>query len=91
MPSDAVLVDEVEEVGWGVAGERGFGEVWILGEEIFRAAVEVGEVAASTAGEEDFFARAIGVVDDGDAAASATRFDRAHEPGSACAEDEDVK
>jgi hypothetical protein len=91
VPWDAVVLDEVEEVGGGVAGERGFGEVGVLGEEIFRAAVEVGEVAASSAGDEDFFAGSVGVVEDGDAASSAAGFHGAHESGSACAEDKDVK
>ena len=53
---DAVLFDEGDDVGWGVAGEGGLGEVGVFGEEVFGAGVEVGEVAAASAGDEDFFA-----------------------------------
>ncbi len=46
---DTVLPDQGDEVGGGEAGERGFGEVGVLGEEVFGAGVEVGEVAAASA------------------------------------------
>ena len=60
------------------------------GEEVFGAAVDVGEVAAASAGDEDFLAGAFGVVEEEDAAAAAAGFDGAHEAGGAGAEDEDV-
>ena len=91
VPGDAVFFDESDEVGGRVAGERGLGEVGIGGEEIFRAAVEVGEVAAASAGDEDFLAGTRGVFEDGDAAAAAAGFDGAHQAGGACSEDEDVE
>jgi len=58
--SDAVLADERDEIGGCVAGQGGAGEVWILREKILGRAVEVGEVTAASAGDEDFFADAIG-------------------------------
>jgi len=41
-------------------------------------AMDVGEVAASAAGDEDFFADAVGVIEKGDAASALAGFDGAH-------------
>ena len=88
---DVVFFDQGEEVRRGEAGERGLGEVGVGGEEVFGAGVEVGEVAAAAAGDEDLLAGAVGVFEDEDAAAAAAGFDGAHEAGGAGAEDEDVE
>jgi hypothetical protein len=53
--------------------------------------VEVGEIAASAAGDEDFFAETVGVVEEGDAAVVASGFDGAHQACCAAAEDECVE
>jgi len=81
--SNAMLADESDEVGGCVAGERGAGEVGIFGDKIVGGAVEVGEVAAASAGDEDFFADAIGALDERDAAATLGRFGGAEETGGA--------
>jgi hypothetical protein len=52
---NGVLRDQRHEIGGGVAGERRFGEVRVGGDKIFRPAIEVGEIAAPAAGDEDFF------------------------------------
>jgi len=65
--------------------------VGIRGEEILRLAMNVGEVAASAAGDEDFLADAVGVFEDGDAAATLARFDGAQQAGSAAADYQNVK
>ena len=82
---------EGDEVIGRVSGERGFCEVRICGDEIFRRAMNVGEVAASAAGDEDFFADAVGVIEKGDAASALAGFDCAHESCGACAEDYGVE
>ncbi len=74
---DAMFFDEGEEIRGSVAGQGGFGEVGIRGEEILRLAMDVGEVAAASAGDEDFLADAVGVFEDGDATAALARFDGA--------------
>jgi len=91
VPRDAVLLDQGEEVGGRVASERGLREVRIFGEEIFRAAVDVGEVAAASAGDEDLLAGARGAFEDGDAVSTAASFDGAHETGGTCSENEGVE
>jgi hypothetical protein len=88
---DAALFDEGDEILWRVARERGFCEMGIGGEEIFGSGVEVGEVAAASAGDEDFFAGAIGEFDNGDAAATLSSLEGAEKSGGASAEDEDVE
>jgi hypothetical protein len=85
---DAVAFDEGDEVGGGVACERGFGEVGVGGEEVVGVGVEVGEIAAASAGDEDFFADAAGVFEEGDAASAFAGFDGAEEAGGTCSEDE---
>jgi hypothetical protein len=82
--ADAVFFDERDDVGGGEAGERGFGEVRVGGEEALGPAVEVGEVAASSAGDEDLLADALGMIEDEDAAPAAACFDGTHQAGRAC-------
>ena len=91
MIGDAVLFDERDEVRGIVAGQRGFCEVGIRGYEIFGAAMNVGEIAAATSGDQDFFADLGGAFEDGDSSAALSGFDGAEEAGGSCAEDDDVK
>jgi hypothetical protein len=62
----------------------------IAGEETVRGAVDVGEVAAAAAGDEDLFANAFGVIEQQDAAATLTCGDGGHEAGCTGAEDEGI-
>ena len=82
---------ERDEVVGRVSGERGFCEMRIRGDEIFRRAMNVGEVAASSAGDEDFFADAVGALKDRDAAAALASFGGTEESCGAGAEDKDVR
>ena len=50
-----------------VPGQGGFREVGICGIEMFRPAMDIGEVAAASARDQDFLARAIGPFQNGDA------------------------
>lgn len=83
---DAMLLDQGDEVRGRIAGERGPGEVRIGGEKVFRRAVEIGEVAAASAGDEDLLADALRVVQHRDAAAPLRGHHRAHQARGACAE-----
>ncbi len=67
-----------DEIIGRVSSQRGFCEVRIGGDEIFRSAINVGEVAASSTGDEDFFADALSVIEKGDAASALAGFDCAH-------------
>jgi len=83
---DAVFFYQSDEIGGCVAGQGGFGEVGIGGKKILRLTVGVGEVAAASAGDEDFLADAVGVFEDCDAAAALGGFDGAEEAGGAGAD-----
>jgi len=87
---NAMPLDECDEIARCVAGERGAGEVRIGGEETVRGAVDVGEIAAAAAGDEDLLADAIGMIEDQDAAATLACSDGGHEAGCAGSKDEDV-
>ena len=85
--SDAVFLDQGEKIVRRETGESGFGEVGIRGKEILRRAMNVGEIASASAGDEDLFPDALGVFKDGDAAATLGGLDRAKEAGRASTED----
>ena len=53
--------------------------------------MEIGEVAAAAAGDEDFFADAVGVIEHEDAAATLAGSDGSHEPRCSRAEYEDIE
>jgi hypothetical protein len=63
----------------------------IGGEKILRLAVDVGEVAAAAARDENFLSQPVGVFEQCNAAAALARFDSAHEAGGASAEDQCVE
>ena len=84
---DSVFFDEGDEIGGGVTREGGFGEVRIFGEEVFWLGVEIREVAAAAAGDEDFLADFFGAFEEDDAAAAFSGFDGAQETGCAGTED----
>jgi hypothetical protein len=83
-------LDQCDEVLRRVAGERGACEVRIAGEETVRSAVDVGEVAAAAAGDENLFANTVGMIEDEDAAATLTCGDGGHEARCTSAEDEGI-
>jgi hypothetical protein len=59
--ANAVLLDHGDDVCWYEAGQRGFYEVRVFREKVFRAAVDVGEVASAASGDQDLFADAFRV------------------------------
>jgi hypothetical protein len=83
---DAVLFDQRNEVRGGIAGQGRPGEVWIGGEEVFRGAVKIGEVAAASTGDQDLLADAFRVFDQGDATSPLRGYHCAHQAGGAGAE-----
>ena len=89
--ADVVALDEVDHVCRCETSQRGLGKMGVAGEEIFRAGVQVGEVAATAAGDEDFSAGALTVFEQEDTFAATAGFEGAHHAGSAGAEDDDVE
>jgi hypothetical protein len=52
--------------------------------------MHVGEIAAAAAGDQNLLADTFGAFEDNNAAATLSRFDAAHQPGSATSKDDDV-
>jgi len=65
--------------------------VRICGYEIFRLAIGIGEITSAAPRNEDFFARAIGVLNYGDAASASASLHRAHKPGGPGAKNYGIK
>ena len=86
-----MALDHRDEVALGVAAERGFAEVRVGGEKPLRRDLEVGEVAASAAGDKNFGARLRAVLEQQDAPAAPPRAHRAHHPGGARAQHDNVE
>jgi len=86
-----MLFDEGKKIAGCEAGESGSSEIGIGGVEILGFGVNVGEIAAATAGDEDFLANAVGVFEYGDAATAFTRFDGAKKSCGASAENQNVE
>jgi len=83
---NVVFFTQREEVGSLVPRQDGFREWGVWGLEMFRPAMEVGEIAAASAGDENLFADPVGSFQDRDAASAFARLDRAHEPGGSGAQ-----
>ena len=91
MPADAMFIDESKKIVGRKAGKGGFGEVGIGGDKVFRGGVNVREIAAATAGDEDFFANAVRVFEDGHATAALAGLNGAKKACGACAKNENVE
>ena len=91
MVGNAMFFDERDEICGRVARQRGFGKVFVRGNKIFRLAKNVAEIAAAAAGDQDFLADALGMLEDSDAPPAFAGFDRAEESRGAGAKNESVK
>src|ERR1700745_1506221 len=78
-----MLLYQRDEVGRSVSGERGLAEMRVRRQKVLRLAMQIGEIAAATAGDEDLFPEAIGALHHRNAAASLPCLDSAHQAGSA--------
>ena len=90
MPGDAIAIDQRDEILRAIAAQRRFGEMGVGGQIAVGRGVDVGEIAAATAGNEDLLAHLIGMIDQQHAPAPLARYRRAHHPRRACAQDDRV-
>jgi hypothetical protein len=65
--------------------------MWVRGEKVFRAAVQIRKVAAAAAGDQDLFADSVSVVQHRNALAMASCLDGTHQACRAGSENEDIK
>jgi len=86
VPGNAVAFDQREKVRRSVPAERGLREVRILRKVAIRRGVQVGEVAAPAAGNQDLLARPVGMVEQQYTLAALTGRGGAEQPGGSGAE-----
>ena len=86
-----MLLDQIYEVCGSASGEGGFTKVRILGDEIFRLAMNIGEVAAATTGNEYLLTDALSALQHRDPASALAGFDGAHQAGRACAQNNHIE
>ena len=85
----AVLGDHGDEIPLGVTRKCGFAKMGILGQEIARFRVHVGEIAATTARHQDFLAGLVRVVQQHHFAPAPGGGQRTHQTCGASANDHD--
>src|SRR5260370_10277833 len=86
-----MLLDQRDEIRGRVPGKSGFREVFVCGNEILRLAMNVGEITAPAAGDQDFLADAIGTLTHRDTPPAFAGLDRAEKARGAATEKERVK
>ena len=86
-----MFFDESDEVRGRVPGQCGFREVRIRGNEIFRLTMNVGEITAPAARDQNLLANSICMLEQGDAAPAFAGFDCTQESRGAGAKDKSVK
>lgn len=86
-----MFFNQRDEIGGGIAREGRFREMWILADKVFRRAMDIGEVAAPAARDQDLFARVLRAFKHRDAFATLAGFDGTHQPCCAATEDECIE
>ena len=91
VPADAVPIDQRDEVARRVARQRRAAERRVVGQEVRRPRVAVGEVAAAAAGDADLLGDLRRVVEQQDPQAALPGDGRAQQAGGAGADDDGVE
>src|SRR5207244_4934498 len=73
--------NQVHEICESVSGQSRLSEMRVGRKKILRSGMQVGEIAASAAGDQDLLADPRGAFKNNDAAATFTGFDGTHEAG----------
>lgn len=87
---NVVFLDQRNEIRWRVARQRRLSKMRIGGEKVLRPTMEIGEIASASARDKNLFSDPVGGFEHNDPTPSLAGFDRAHEAGSATAEDKNV-
>ena len=88
---NVIFLDKCYEIGRCTAGENRLAEMRIGREKIFGLAMQIGEIAAASAGDKDLLGDAVSTLKNGDAPAAFASFDGAQEAGGTGAENDDIK
>src|SRR5436190_10306818 len=90
MISDAVTLDQADEVFGRISRKRRFLEVGIAGDEILGSRMNVGEITSAAARDTDLPADTFVAFQNDYGPAALSRLDGAHEPGGARTDDDNV-
>ena len=90
MECDAVFANEPNKIGGRVAGQGGFVEGAIRGNEILGSGMNIGEVAAAAAGDLDFPSDDVVMFENCHPPSALSSLDRAHQTGCAASDDDHV-
>src|ERR1700683_1676095 len=83
-----MALDHRDKIPLGVSAKRRLAEMWVVREiALRRVGFEIGEVASASAGDEDFRARLIAMLEKQHATASIPCRHRAHQTGRSSADD----
>lgn len=88
---NAVLLHQRDEVRGRISGQGGFRKMRIRGQEIFRTAMKIREIAAASTGDQDLFAGTVRALQDHDAPAPLSGLNRAQQAGGSRAKNDCVK
>jgi hypothetical protein len=86
-----MFFNECDEIRGRVAGESGLREVLVRGDKVVRPAMDVGEIATASAGNQNFLADAIGALQHGNVASPFAGLYCTEQPGSPGAKNQSVK
>ena len=84
---NSVFFDQRNKIRRRVPRQRGLGKVRIRGNEILRPAINIREIAAPAAGNQNLFADAFGMFEHSHAPPALARLNRAHQSRSATAQE----
>jgi len=90
MPGNVMAIDQIDEVKLGVTFECRDAETLVLRNEIFRAGMQIGEVAATAPGNPDFFSRFRRMIDNHNRTAAFSGFDCTHKAGGTGTNHKDI-
>jgi hypothetical protein len=87
---DAVTLKELQKIVRSETGERGSVKVGVPANKVSRAGMQVGEVAAAAAADQDLIARLFPVFEHKRGAPPLSGLDRTEHSGGAAADDNDI-
>src|SRR5688500_3397521 len=86
-----MLFDQIDKVFRCITRKRGFAEMWILRNEVFRRGMEVREVTATAAGNYDLSSYLRVALKQQHLASAFARLDRTEKPGRSAAYDDNIE
>src|SRR5687767_13062000 len=90
MVGNAMFLHQRDKICGCVASQGRFAEVWVGGDEVVGAGVNVSEVASSPAGDGDLLADAVRVLEHHHSAATLGSFNRAKQACCSAADNYDI-